>query len=157
MKHYIYIASTLDNAPRVRQLRDTLCERQIGLTYDWTSHNDGVPRISDDYPELKRQIAEQELRAVRDAEAVLVVLPGGSGTHFEMAAAFCWQKPIVLFIDKPTLYLPSFYYLQDINIALSEPEAIKMLLNQLTEPVKTDHFIDQLMREQNVKRSDDKA
>lgn len=145
MKHKIYIASTLGNAERVRQIRDRLVRLDIGLTYDWTEHNGGQPYISNEDAALKREVAEKELTGVRDAEAILVVLPGGCGTHFEMSAAYCWRKPIVMLIQATNDNIPSFHYLRNIDKTTSEDEAIQMVLQYLHKhkTIET-HFIDEL-------------
>jgi len=144
----IYIASTLSNMPRVQRLRDALKPHGVGLTYDWTEHNSGTPYIPDSQPLHKRSVAEKELIGVYTAKAILVVLPGGGGTHFEFSAAFVWKKPIVLLVDEAPAYTPSFHYLEDVVRAASESEALNLVLQFVRgeRAVSENHFIDRLLR-----------
>ena len=78
-----YIASALSNAERVRLVANMMERNGHQLTYDWAAagnvHADGADRMS--------EMAFFELRAVIDAELVLVMLPGGAGTHTELGIA----------------------------------------------------------------------
>lgn len=135
MKNRIYIASTLTNAPRVRELRDALAVHNIELTYDWTSHNDGVPYIPDSNPEEKQQAALREELAVREAEVVLVVIPGGHGTHFEFGMARALYKPIVWLDDQPIPppSRPCFHFFPDLIRVHSNCEAITAIVKILDD------------------------
>lgn len=128
MKDNIYIASTLSNAPRVRDLRDKFKLHQIGLSYDWTSHRNGELYVPDDQPEEKRLTAEREVRGVFESKAVLVVLPGERGTHFEFGLAFALQKPVIILADKHVGYSPAFHFLSDVVKVIDEMEAITMVI-----------------------------
>lgn len=65
------------------------------ITYDWTLHGSvqgqGEARL--------RQVATNELNGVRDADLVVVLLPGGRGTHAELGMANVLGKPVILFSD----------------------------------------------------------
>ncbi len=78
-----YIASRLENAAQVRQLKAILDERGWEHTYDWTVHgsvqSEGVERIA--------EVAEKELDGVLQADVVIVLLPGGRGAHAELGMA----------------------------------------------------------------------
>ncbi len=78
-----YIATGLENAQRAKQLSAVLTKNGHELTYDWTVHGDirqlGEAKMS--------ETAFSEIRAVRDAELFVVLLPGGKGTHAELGAA----------------------------------------------------------------------
>ncbi len=128
MKNNIYIASTLTNAPRVRDLRDKFKAHQIGLSYDWTSHHGGELYVPDDKPEEKQLTAEREVRGVFEAKAILVVLPGERGTHFEFGLAFALQKPVVILADKHVGYSPAFHFLSDVMKVTNELEAIMAIV-----------------------------
>ena len=83
-----YIATGLGNAPLAIRLANVLISHGHELTYDWTAHGDvrflGSQRMS--------EVAFNEFRAVRDAELVVVLLPGGSGTHTELGAAIATRS-----------------------------------------------------------------
>ena len=63
------------------------------ITYDWTAHGsvwkDGADRI--------RKVAQAEMQGVLDADYVVVLLPGGRGTHTELGMALADGKPVILY------------------------------------------------------------
>lgn len=84
----VYIATSLANHANHNLLRDELAKYQIKLSYDWT-----LPRD----PEIPRsEIAWLELQGVKYADLVVVLLPGGRGTHVEFGAALACEKPIIV-------------------------------------------------------------
>ena len=91
----IYIASRLENYLQVQALRDALVAAGHVITYDWTLHGSvqgqGEARL--------REVAANELNGVRDADLVVVLLPGGRGTHAELGMANVLGKPVILFSD----------------------------------------------------------
>lgn len=137
MKNLIYIASTLTNADRVRRIRDLLAAHGVGLTYDWTAHNGGVPYVRNCDRAQKSEVAVKELAGVRDAKLLLVILPGGGGTHFEFGAAY-GTKPVIMLTDEQpgddgpdAVRTPCFHYLPDVIRVSTESEAIEAVLAQL--------------------------
>lgn len=89
----IYIASRLENYLQVQALRDALRADGHTITYDWTLHGSvqgqGEARL--------REVASNEINGVRDADLVVVLLPGGRGTHAELGAANVLGKPVIIF------------------------------------------------------------
>lgn len=90
-----YIASKLENAEEVKKLAAVLKAYNWEQTYDWTVHgsvqHEGEQRIA--------EVAENELRGIRDADIVIVLLPGGRGTHAELGAANVLMKPVFLWAE----------------------------------------------------------
>jgi len=78
-----YIASGLENAQNVRVAARTLTELGHVHAYDWTRHGD----VRSEGGERLAEVAAAELAAVTSSELVLVMLPGGCGTHTELGAA----------------------------------------------------------------------
>jgi hypothetical protein len=78
-----YIASALENAPAVRVRRDQLAKHGVELTYDWTAHGS----VQSQGYEVMAQVARAEADGVRRANLVIVLLPGGRGTHAELGIA----------------------------------------------------------------------
>lgn len=78
-----YISTGIVHLERAAELAAVLEKRGHELTYDWMASGDirreGGVRMS--------EVAFNELRAVRDAELVVVLLPGGKGTHVELGQA----------------------------------------------------------------------
>ena len=78
-----YISTGIVHLDLAAALAEVLKKRGHELTYDWMASGDirreGDVRMS--------EVAFNELRAVRDAELVVVLLPGGKGTHVELGQA----------------------------------------------------------------------
>lgn len=130
-----YLASGLDNAENARFFRDALVNAGHTQTYDWTAHGPvaahGIERI--------RQVAAAELQGVLDADFVVVVLPGGRGTHFEMGAAYQAGKPI--FVYAPRLNLISahpdtcaFYHLPNVQAFSGDSDLCVKAIIRLLDP-----------------------
>ncbi|WP_026908430.1 nucleoside 2-deoxyribosyltransferase [Paucisalibacillus globulus] len=106
-----YIASGLDNKEKVQLVRDKLLESGHTHTYDWTKNN----RASTE--EELRKIGTDERNAVLESDVVIVLLPGGKGTHTELGMAIGLEKEIYLFssdkLDPTTA--TTFYYVDGIN------------------------------------------
>jgi nucleoside 2-deoxyribosyltransferase len=112
----VYLASTLSNAPRVREIRDRLVAIGAVVTYDWTTHNGGQQLYVPD-PPGKRIVANLEFTGIAKAKCLLAIMPGAMGTHFELGAAYVLGKPIVILYDTPeskTARWPAFHHLEGI-------------------------------------------
>jgi predicted Rossmann-fold nucleotide-binding protein len=92
------------------------------IAYDWTSHRE--PELAD--LQGRARIAENDLQGVTAADAVVVILPGGFGTHTEMGFALGQHKPVVLIaVEEILLEGPHpipFYYAPGV-IRFIGPEA----------------------------------
>lgn len=106
-----YIATKLENHAAHNALRDILNKRGHEITYDWTHHgpvySHGLERV--------REVAELEINGVLAADVVIVLWPGGRGTHVEMGAALAQNKPVVFVSDieahhKATTETCAFYH-----------------------------------------------
>jgi len=89
-----YIASKLENASQVRQLAKVLKSWGWQHTYDWTGYE----------PAQMKEIALNEYAGVINADLVIVLLPGGRGTHTELGIATATGKKIVLHSEDPVLF-----------------------------------------------------
>lgn len=82
-KRSYYIASSLKNVDQVRELKKVLDAAGWRHTYDWTVHGsvqrEGFERIA--------EVAAAESQGVCEADVVIVLLPGGRGTHTELGMA----------------------------------------------------------------------
>jgi len=83
-----YIASSIKNGANTAALASVLKARGHEHTYDWTEHGD----IRAEGERVMIETAFNELRAVRDAELVVVLLPGGAGTHTELGVAIATRS-----------------------------------------------------------------
>jgi len=114
----VYVASTLANWRRVREICDKLKHRNITITYDWSQHGEAIYRETDKVdlkgvnPDDKlRAIALDEIKGVDTAHAVLIIMPGERGSHFEMALAWRAGTPIILLTDKDSAERPTSFHL----------------------------------------------
>ena len=118
-----YIATSLSRMVAHNLARDALKMFGHEITYDWTSHG-SVKSVS---KERLQEVSIKELNAVSEADFVVVLLPGGSGTHLELGFAIASGKRIFLHSEDPALFelgpqTNAFYHHPDV-IQLSCPIA----------------------------------
>lgn len=87
-----YIATRLERHADHNAVRDRLNEAGWTCTFDWTIKG-SVKNVGQ---EPLQQAALDETQGVLDADVVIVLLPGGRGTHVELGIAIAAGKPIVL-------------------------------------------------------------
>lgn len=88
-----YVASRLENAANVDRLADTLIARHDWkLTYRWTDHGS----VQKDGPDRIREVSVKEYRGIEQADLVIVLLPGGRGTHVELGIALGMKKHVLI-------------------------------------------------------------
>lgn len=120
----VYVASKLANAEQVKSFHSLLRQAGFEVTYDWTTHG----YIDNSDVDLKKGIAQSEMNGVIAADFVVVLLPGGFGTHIEIGIALALDIPIVLIGLDRTQPTPSFYFLDSITTFDSPTEGIDFLL-----------------------------
>ncbi len=86
-----YIGTTLDNAEAHNQFRDLLAAEGHEITFDWTDEG-----YIEELPKLREYI-RGEIEGIFCADFVLILMPGGRGTHAELGAALALGKPVILF------------------------------------------------------------
>lgn len=89
-----HIATRLENHQLHTVVRDLLHSyTRHRITYDWTAHGSvwqaGAEKI--------REVAQLEKRGVAEADYVIVLLPGGRGTHAELGMALALGKPVLMY------------------------------------------------------------
>ena len=68
-------------------------------------------------------MAQQEIEAIRNADVLIVLLPGGLGTHVEIGAALALGKPVILHapnretLNDPYPYI--FHYHPGVRLVIS--------------------------------------
>lgn len=122
----VYVASSLDKCERIKQIIHVLKSKGLTITYDWTDHG----RVFNQ--ENLAEIAILEEKGVKDCDILLMVLPGGGGTHFEFGVAYTLNKPIVILEDEPNIEQKSFYYLPGIQKYECLEEAVYAVMNILS-------------------------
>jgi nucleoside 2-deoxyribosyltransferase len=86
-----YIGSSFQNIDTVRKLASTLVLSGFTWTYDWTKNK----RAADD--QQLKLIAEEEVRGIQESGIVIILLPGGKGTHTELGLAIAGDKRVYLY------------------------------------------------------------
>jgi ABC-type antimicrobial peptide transport system ATPase subunit len=127
-----YVASSFQNKEIVRVVSEKLMNNGWYHTYDWTQNNRACSL------EALQKIGTLEKQAVADSDVVIVILPGGKGSHIELGMAIAWQKKIFLYspnfeaMDMETT--STFYHLPEVQIcAGSVEELISNILISTTE------------------------
>lgn len=92
-----YIATRLENAAQHNRVRDLLADMGHYLTYDWTAHGS----VQDEGVERMAEVAGSEAGGVNAADLVVVLLPGGRGTHTELGMAIAHGKKVLIYAAKP--------------------------------------------------------
>ncbi|NGX51917.1 MAG: hypothetical protein KR126chlam5_00207 [Candidatus Anoxychlamydiales bacterium] len=98
-----YIATSLLRAKDHNIVRDALIELGHTLTYDWTTHGN----VKCTTTENLRKVSNKELNGIKGADILIVLIPGGFGTHVELGAALAANKKIILFSQDEKYFLPS--------------------------------------------------
>lgn len=111
-----YIATSLSRAPAHNIVRDILKKCGHEISYDWTLHG-SVKSVS---KERLREVALLELDGVSEADFIMVLLPGGSGTHLELGFSIARGKRIFLHTEDPLTFelgpqTNAFYHHPDIT------------------------------------------
>jgi nucleoside 2-deoxyribosyltransferase len=120
-----YLATRKDRATQAAVLMEALQAEGWERTFDWSGRTDGGV---EGYPE----IATAELAGVREADVLIVLLPGGYGTHVEIGAALALGKPVILHApDRKTLETPypcAFHYHPGVKLLISEELDVSAVL-----------------------------
>ncbi len=100
MPKRFYLATQKDRGEQAAPLVEALKAHGWERTFDWTNQDGAGPKGHAD-------IALAELAGVREADVLIVLLPGGFGTHVEIGAALALGKPVILYApDNKTLETP---------------------------------------------------
>jgi nucleoside 2-deoxyribosyltransferase len=129
-----YIATALTRALDHQLLRKALHSLGHELSYDWTGHGN----VKSESKERLREVATRELQGIAESDFVLVLLPGGYGTHVELGFALASGKKVFLHSEDPSLFelgpqTNAFYHHLDV-ISFSCPlENCAALVHSLLE------------------------
>ncbi len=126
-----YIASSFQNIEQVKNVASALTQKGFIHTYDWTEND-----RADTLDKLK-SIGEAEKQAVEDSDFVVILLPGGKGSHIELGIALGLNKRLFLYSQTDDLFTPekssTFYHLMGVNKFVgSLDEFIAYLLKNVT-------------------------
>src|SRR5579864_3705034 len=112
-----YLSTRKDRIAEAVVIMEGLRRHGWEQTFDWADQEQKGPKEYGD-------IALAELAGVRDADVLIVLLPGGFGTHVEIGAALALGKPVILHApDRKTLETPYpcvFHYHPGVKLLISE-------------------------------------
>jgi nucleoside 2-deoxyribosyltransferase len=128
MPRRLYLATRKDRGEQTAALLQALMSQGWERTYSWAAGDEEtVGQYSD--------IALRELKGVEEADVLIVLLPGGYGTHVEIGAALALGKPVILHApNRKTLETPypcPFHYHPNVRLLVSEEIDIAALLKCL--------------------------
>jgi nucleoside 2-deoxyribosyltransferase len=108
-----YIASSLQNKENVQYVASHLKACGFIHTYDWTK-NVGV-----DTAEKLKEVGEAERQGVEQADILVLLLPGGKGTHVELGMALAHYKRVYLYSPNEEINdfskTSTFYFLEEVK------------------------------------------
>ena len=109
-----YIACGHPQVDHAKQIAAILTRNGHEQTFDWTEYGD----LCHEDSTRMEEVSYLELRAVTDAELVIVLLPGGNSTHTELGVALASRsnKRILVWSEDGSCFedankLCPFYYL----------------------------------------------
>lgn len=123
-----YVASSIKNAAWVNRIQVVLEALGFTITYDWTTHGDVTAQGS----ERCAEVATRELLAVQQADVLVVLLPGGKGTHWECGVASAAGTPIIMISDGVRRTDSVFYFATNVRWL----EGVDLTVYPHTEPVQ---------------------
>jgi nucleoside 2-deoxyribosyltransferase len=95
-----YIATSTERMGAHNAARDLLNELGHEITKDWTTHgsvrNTTFARL--------QEVAHEMVQGVMDADFVLVLLPGGKGTHTELGLSLASGKKVFIHSEDPQAF-----------------------------------------------------
>ncbi|MDQ0888577.1 nucleoside 2-deoxyribosyltransferase [Paenibacillus sp. V4I9] len=115
-----YIASSLRNVGNVRDVAEVLKSRGFAQTYDWTTHSkvDSISKL--------REIGNEEVAGVLDADVVIIMMPAGKGSHVELGIALGTKKKIYLYSSTHEINdigtTSTFYHLDEVEQCIGSLE-----------------------------------
>lgn len=115
LRKNFYIATGLTRIKEHNLVRDALLAKDWKITYDWTSHG-SVKKTS--FNRLK-DVGFKMAKGIFDADVVIVLLPGGRGTHTELGMAIAKNKRIFIHAESSDYFslcdeTIAFYHLENI-------------------------------------------
>ena len=117
MKNF-YVASSFRNMDAVIYVTKQLVNKGYVHTYDWTKNADAREENTLTFEDLK-EIGQQEKNAVIESDFIVVILPGGKGTHIELGIALGLRKKIFLFSPDRAIdhveTTSTFYHLPEVE------------------------------------------
>lgn len=90
-----YIGSGFKNAELVNEFSKKLQSHGWKHTFNWTKYISEYETLED-----LIKYSELEQKGIEEADAVIIILPAGRGTHIELGMAIALNKKIYLYSSK---------------------------------------------------------
>ena len=117
MPKHFYLSTRKDRSSQAKVVLESLKAHGWEPTFVWSD-------VDDNGPDGYADVALAELEGVREADVLIVLLPGGYGTHVEIGAALALGKPVIIHApDHKTLETPYpciFHYHPGVKLLVSE-------------------------------------
>lgn len=132
-----YVASGFRNVDAVQYVTKQLVNKGYMHTYDWTKN--AKARTLEDL----KEIGQNEKDAVIESDFIVVILPGGKGTHIELGIALGLGKKIFLYSPDGVIdhfeTTSTFYHLPEVEKCYGTlDELVEKVISQL--PLKQEVF-----------------
>lgn len=128
MRKRFYLATRKDRESHANAISEELKARGWERTFVWTAQDS---TSTDQYA----LVAQEELDAIKSADLLIVLLPGGYGTHVEIGAALALGKTVILHSpDRKTLNEPYpcvFHYHPKVKLIVSDVVSLDAILAEL--------------------------
>lgn len=129
-----YIATSIKRIKEHNLIRDALNALGHNITYDWTIHGS----VKNTSSERLKKVGENMIDAIKEADFIVVLLPGGKGTHTELGASLAYNKIVFLHtLDLNLMQLGdqtcAFYYHNLVKQIESPLEKAAAFINQQLE------------------------
>lgn len=126
------MASSFRNLESVRYVANHLKSKGYIQTYDWTQNAKGKEEQIFTLEDLGN-IGRKEKDGVLEADFIIVILPGGKGTHIELGIALGQEKRIFLYSPNGEVNnfetISTFYHLAEVEKCFG---TLDELLEQVT-------------------------
>lgn len=113
-----YVASSFRNIDAVRYVVSKLKSVGFVHTYDWTKNAKAKEEKTSTLEDLK-EIAQKERDAVLESDLIVVLMPGGKGTHIEFGIALGHGKKMFLYSPDGAIdrfdTTSTFYHLPEVE------------------------------------------
>ncbi|BCB02527.1 hypothetical protein KH172YL63_06600 [Bacillus sp. KH172YL63] len=123
-----YLASSFANKQQVREISERLKQSGWKHTYDWTRNEKAVTL------EDLMEIGQKEKDGIAESDIVILILPGGKGSHVELGLALGLNKRVIIYSPNDEVsdfsQTTTFYHLPEVETCTG---SIEDLLNKVTE------------------------
>lgn len=128
-----YVASSFKNVKSVHYVTSQLVAKGYIHTYDWTKNVNARKTHTSTLEDLI-EIGQHEMKAVMESDFIVVLLPGGKGTHIELGMALGHKKKIFLYSQDGAINnlenTSTFYHLPEVEKCYG---TLDNLLEKVTE------------------------